>query len=114
MTSEMHADLGDPGLPRAEARSLAMHELIAQKITVHPELLEVARENIARWSATRYPTPRWIAEWREILERPWSEISAFITDPKDERSVRLRKSSPFAGVLTDQERGLIFDAFKSG
>jgi ribosomal 50S subunit-associated protein YjgA (DUF615 family) len=45
-----------------------------------------------------------LEEWRDILSRPWPEIAALITDA-DEAAVRLRQSSPFAGVLTRAERG---------
>lgn len=103
-----------PGLLKhrvAEARSLALHCLIARKIAADPRLLEIARRNLAAW-AVRYgdAPPRALQEWREVLGRPWPEIAALITDPGEE-ATRLRQSSPFAGVLTDAERRRVYEAF---
>jgi hypothetical protein len=103
-----------PGLLKhriIEARSLAMHCLIARKIETDRRLLDAARRNLAKWIA-RYgeDAPRALAEWREILARPWPEIAALITDA-GESAVRLRQSSPFAGVLTPTERRRVYEAF---
>jgi hypothetical protein len=105
-----------PGLLKhriAEARSLAMHCLIAGKIEADRRLLAAARRNLERWIA-RYgdAPPRALVEWREILDRPWPEIAALITDA-DETAVRLRQSSPFAGVLTPPERRRVYEAFRA-
>ena len=90
-----------------------MHCLIAQKINKDQKLLDVARRNIAAWSA-RYGehVPPAIEEWRAILDRPWPEIAALITEP-GESAARLRQSSPFAGILTQRERERVYAAFRS-
>jgi hypothetical protein len=54
--------------------------------------------------------PSWVHEWRALLQRPWTEIAAIITEPS-ETGARLRQSSPFAGVLTPAERARIYEAF---
>jgi hypothetical protein len=96
-----------------EARSLALHCLIARKITENPSLLGVARRNIDAWSrAAGKETPRYLVEWRRILEWPWPQIAALITE-QGENAARLRQSSPFAGVLSAAERTRIFDAFRA-
>jgi hypothetical protein len=105
-----------PGLLRhriIEARSLAMHCLIARKIGEDRGLLAASRAQLAKWIA-RYgaEVPRALAEWRDILERPWPQIAALITDP-GESAVRLRQSSPFAGVLTPVERRRVYEAFRA-
>jgi hypothetical protein len=104
-----------PGLLKhriIEARSLAMHCLIAQKIARDPRLLDIARRNLAAWS-TRYGAnpPRALGEWQAILRRPWHEIASVITDTGEE-ATRLRQSSPFAGVLTQAERSALYEAFR--
>lgn len=94
-----------------DARSLAMHCKIAQKISRDPELLNVAKQNLARWSQkSAGENPRYLAEWQEILDRPWMEIAGFITSISEE-ATRLRSSSPFAGVLSAVERKRIYEAF---
>jgi hypothetical protein len=96
-----------------EARSLAMHCLIARKIDADRRLLDVARRNLAKWIA-RYAdgVPPALSEWRGILARPWPEIAALIT-ASGEAAVRLRQSSPFAGVLTSAERRRVYEAFRA-
>ncbi len=96
-----------------DARSLAMHCRIAQKIMRDPKLLEVARKNLSRWGEKSVgQTPRYLHEWQEILERPWPEIAELITSMNDE-ATRLRSSSPFAGVLNVEERDQIYAAFRA-
>jgi hypothetical protein len=96
-----------------EARSLAMHAVIARKIERDPELLEVARRNIERWSTQRSSDRLpWLSEWRELLNQPWQTVAALITEPS-ENAARLRQSSPFAGILTNQERWRIYEAFRT-
>jgi hypothetical protein len=98
-----------------EARSLAMHTVIAEKVGRDPRLLQVAHRNLARWRGRwtcARDVPRWMAEWEEILERPWTEVAALISAPTEE-SARLRQSSPFAGVLTPLERRRIYEAFRA-
>ena len=96
-----------------EARSLAMHCLAAQKVARKPALLKEVRRTLAAWRS-RYgsDTPRALDEWKTILDRPWPEIAAFITDP-GERATRLRQSTPFAGVLSARERERVYAAFRS-
>jgi len=97
----------------AEARSLAMHSLIAERIASDPRKLEIARHNLESWAKRRSePRPRWHHEWQALLRRPWPEIAALISEPS-ERAARLRQSSPFAGVLTPQERRRVYDAFRA-
>jgi len=96
-----------------EARSLAMHAVIARKIERNPELLAIPRRNLQRWSARwQEDVPAWAQEWRELLKKSWPEIAALITEPS-ESSARLRQSSPFAGVLTHEERRRIYEAFRA-
>lgn len=96
-----------------DARSLAMHCKIAQKITRNPNLLNIAKTNLERWSSkSKDPQPQYLREWEQILERPWPEIAELITSMSEE-ATRLRSSSPFAGVLTTAERDQIYEAFRA-
>jgi hypothetical protein len=96
-----------------DARSLAMHVLIAEKIRTDPQLLDVARNNLKRWSA-RWPNkaPAWFEEWRQIMRWQWPRIAALITE-QSEHAIRLRQSSPFAGVLNAAERKRIYETFRT-
>ena len=96
-----------------DARSLAMHCRIAQKVARDPDLLNKARENLERWVAkTKGPKPRYLREWEYILDRPWPAIAELITSMSEE-AIRLRSSSPFAGVLTEDERDQVYAAFRT-
>ncbi len=96
-----------------DARSLAMHCLIARKISADQGLLEKARDNLSRWSA-KYEDekPYYIKAWQGHLEKPWHEIAEFLTSMSDD-ATRLRSSSPFAGILSDMERDRVYAAFRT-
>jgi hypothetical protein len=96
-----------------DARSLAMHCLAAVKIEQDRALLGEVKRTFRGWRA-RYKAgiPPALEEWRLLLERPWAEVSAVITDP-GERASRLRQSSPFSTILSSKEREKIYDAFRS-
>ena len=98
------------GHQRIDQRSLALHRAIAEKLRRDPQLLDIARENLDRWSITRGRSqPYWDA-WREILSRPLPEIIAAMTD-ESERMTAMRQATPFAGVLTPAERWAIYRHF---
>ena len=96
-----------------DARSLAMHCRIVQKISRDPRLLRKAKSNLSRWSAKiDGPKPRYLKEWQEILEKPWPTIAEMMTSMSED-AIRLRSSSPFAGILNEKEREQIYAAFRA-
>ena len=97
----------------AEARSLAMHAVIARMLIKDPKVLDRARANLQRWARAKNGTlPVWMEEWESVLEMPREEVAALIAEPS-ERAARLRQSSPFAGVLSQAQRLRIYDAFRA-
>src|ERR1700685_4216183 len=53
---------------RLDARSLAMHCLVARKLLANPALIAHARNTLARWRAqTGAPVPSYFLEWGRIL-----------------------------------------------
>jgi hypothetical protein len=91
-----HADI--------EARSLEMDRMIAKRLRENPAVLDKARSVLANWMASCDASVRPVfEEWRAILDGPISEVFAAL-EGRDERSVRLRQSSPFCGILTPAER----------
>ena len=96
-----------------EARSLALHTLAARKIDADPALLRIATQNLKRWRARSGDgAPAYLAEWEQILRKPWAAVAAFMTSLSAD-ATRLRQSSPFAGVLSAAERTSIYDAFRA-
>ena len=96
-----------------DARSLAMHCRIVQKVSRDPRLLEKAKANLSRRSTKiDGPKPRYLMEWQEILEKPWLTIAEIMTSMSED-ATQLRSSSPFAGVLNEKEREQIYAAFRA-
>jgi hypothetical protein len=96
-----------------DARSLAMHCKIVQKISRDPNLFEKAKANLLRWSVKKDgPKPRHLREWQEILEKPWPVIAEMMTSMSED-ATRLRSSSPFAGILNEKEREQVYAAFRA-
>ena len=93
-----------------DERSLVMARAIVAKIDNDPTRagLKRAREVCSRW-LNKSPSPK-IAEWLEILNRPWEQIREVLLDESEEGK-RLRQSDPFCGILTPHERWEIYRAF---
>ena len=101
------------GHQRIDRRSLALHRAIAEKLREQPALMEIARENLERWSLSGGRSqPYWDA-WRELLGRPLPEVLDLLVDP-GERMTAMRQATPFAGVLEPAERWAIYERFESG
>ena len=92
---------------RLDARSLALHGLIARKILADPALITQARATLMRWRAQAPEPMAPYLEWERILEGTPEEIAAFLTSTT-ETATRLRQSTPFTGSLTPEERSLFF------
>ncbi|MCC6539364.1 MAG: hypothetical protein IT162_17565 [Bryobacterales bacterium] len=99
--------------PRLDRRSLDMHRAIAAK------LLEEGGERDAFIAETRAAweqrecapeARRQRNEWRALLALPLAELAARISEDTPEMT-RLRRSSPFAPLLTPQERWAIYRGF---
>lgn len=90
---------------RREKQSLILHQRIADRIHGNPEaVLGKAMDNLRRWQqGSEGILSVSHQEWLEILtQRTPSEIAAFIVSDHPD-AVRLRQSSPFAGVLGPRE-----------
>jgi hypothetical protein len=94
---------------RIHLRNLAAHGMIAEKLLHDPAVLEVALENIRQWNERNGKTSA-LQEWEELINT--GDISAIVRTllSIDENGMRLRSSSPFAGVLDETERMLVFQA----
>lgn len=86
---------------------MAYHREIAARLLASPaEVIGLARENLNRWLQVHAGTGTVYAlkEWQTLLNtKTIPELVAIMTEDSDEGQ-RLRQSTPFAGVLSDQER----------
>jgi hypothetical protein len=91
-------------------QSLAYHRLVAERLT--PALVDEARRRVDRWERSGRLDPRWAREWRKLLDQPLAQIARTLRSSSP-RTRALRQTSPFAGVLTEQERRRLVDAVEA-
>lgn len=98
---------------RSDIRSIALHKEIAKKLKSNPALWAIAKKNLARWKKMNDWLPPALIEWERILNTyPKDQILSLLESDSDE-AVRLRSSSPFTGILTEDERTNIFERYRS-
>jgi hypothetical protein len=99
-----------PARPRAhrapELRSLAYHRAVADRLD--ERVIDDARKRLRRWREGDRIDPRWADAWEKVLRQPPSQVAKLIASDS-KRARELRQSSPFAGVLTEQERRRVLD-----
>lgn len=98
---------------RDQRRSMWLNMAVAGKLVSDPEpTLRRARENLAALRAQhpRGQAARWLAEWDRLLDGPIERVLEVLTSTT-QYARELRQNSPFAGVLTPQEREQVLAAF---
>jgi excisionase family DNA binding protein len=99
-------------LTRDQRRSLWLGHAIAGKLVQDPGgVVEKAWMNLDNLEQVHSGgvARRWLAEWRVILRGPTEGVLEALTSPIP-RARELRQNSPFAGVLTDEERQRVLAA----
>jgi hypothetical protein len=91
-----------------------LHRAVAEKMLTDGErIIEKAKDNLERWlnrSDFGGQGSMALTEWQDILENlSQDEIRKAISEATDEGQ-RLRSSSPFTGIITQEERKKIYDA----
>lgn len=86
--------------------SLSVHRLAAERLRSEPRLLEKAKANLEKWLNQTPGVAAWL-EWKEILENESLENILKIITAETDESQRLRSSSPFVGLITEEERRII-------
>jgi hypothetical protein len=83
-----------------DARNLAYDRANAAAIRRHPALVQVARDNLARWLANDgdRPSPP-LKEWEDILFFLDAGRLADFLESETPKANRLRQSSPFLGIV---------------
>ncbi|MBC7700275.1 hypothetical protein, partial [Aquabacterium sp.] len=100
-----HQDLDD--------RSLALHRLIADKIRRDPALFDKARATLAHWrQRVSIRTQPCLAEWAALMDQGMDACLAMAVEDS-EHATALRQSSPFSGLLSNQDRFAFLKAWPS-
>lgn len=98
-----HEKAAPAGHELAEARSLAIHRLIAERLRQQPSLVTAARRRVETWAAEGKMRPAYAKAWTELLDGPLDALLAMLGD-RGERAVALRQCTPFVGVIDQQTR----------
>jgi hypothetical protein len=87
----------------ADRRTLALHELVAERLLCDPSIVERARQQVERWDATQGVAPFYVRSWKQLLRLPVTEIVSTLL-ARTEMANALRQVSPFLHVLGPRER----------
>ncbi|RMI12718.1 DNA-binding protein [Cellulomonas triticagri] len=92
-----------------QRRALRLAYAVAGKIAQDPDgVRRQAQQNLTALRA-RHARGRpavWLAQWQDLLDGPVDDLLDALTSPS-QRSRELRQNSPFAGVLTEDERAAV-------
>jgi transcriptional regulator with XRE-family HTH domain len=93
-----------PALTFEERRSLAISSAVAARLREKPaDVLAKAQENIDKMRSIGSSEQRWVDVWESLLALGAGHVQALLTST-DQFARDLRQSSPFAGVLAEEER----------
>ena len=96
---------------RSDERSIALHREIAKKLRSNPSLWDIPKKNIVKWKKMKGRFTPAFLEWEHILSKNTKEQILSILEGDSEYSIRLRSSSPFTGILSENERKTIFEYY---
>jgi hypothetical protein len=86
-----------------EKRSLQMHHMVAQRFFEDPaHVIEWGLTNLKRWKQNGVDCDDFMI-WEQILKFSPLRIPEILKDTSAE-ATRLRQSSPFAGLISEDER----------
>lgn len=86
-----------------EARSLQMHRMVAERFYQEPAaVVQFGLNNLERWRRRGVDCDDFTV-WTNLLDGPPHGIIQALTSVSEE-AVRLRQSSPFAGLIPEETR----------
>ena len=88
---------------RAEVLRKALHLEVGKKLLRQPELLEESQSRLKRMQSTMPYAKAYLERWEDLMAGPIEHVLR-VLGADDEESKALRHVSPFAGVLSEQER----------
>ena len=87
----------------ADARSLAIHRLIAERVRQDPSIAQAASRRVERWLEEGKIHPTYARAWKELLTGPLDQLVSLLQDP-GERARAMRQCTPFLGVFDQTTR----------
>jgi excisionase family DNA binding protein len=113
--ADVEAMLSITGLSREAERSLWVHRAVAGKVVLDPDAsIELAQRNLARMLQvhTDGMSRAWLIRWESVLDHGVDAVLETLSSVSAD-AVELRQNSPFAGILTEQERTAVRGAFRA-
>lgn len=93
---------------RSDKRSLALHRAVVRKLCSCPELWDKPLQNIDRWAEQNGSFSVASMIWKNILETWEHEAIIKLLLSRSQWATFLRSSSPFVGIISQEERNKIF------
>lgn len=88
-----------------DLRSLALHRLVVERIRGNPALFDQVQATLGRWrTIVDARSQPYLMQWEALIARGGMDECLAVAVEDSERAAALRKASPFAGILTDDER----------
>lgn len=101
-----------PPLTREDRRSIWLHRAIADRLLERPGwVLRRARATLKKMREANPGARQLLDEWGVLLKRSVPELVPMLTDPSP-RARELRQVTPFAGVLSAEERAREYRTFR--
>jgi excisionase family DNA binding protein len=101
-------------MTRDQRRSLWLNTAVAGRLVMEPQVvLGKARSNLVTLEAKhpRGQAAYWLSEWRRLLGGPAERVVEVLT-ASTPYSREMRQNSPFAGVISQDERLMVLASFK--
>jgi hypothetical protein len=95
----------------AQARSLALHHAVLERIESDPTLLDDVRARLEAWRSDETKPQRYVEAWGKLLDGPREALRAALASD-DEQARALRQATPFAGIVEPRERWRIWAQVK--
>jgi hypothetical protein len=103
----------EPALTRDQSELLWLHRAVAGKVVANPPAVLAAAAINLRRLRRMHPEGRadqWLDRWDAILDEGAESVLDALTSSA-EYAVELRRTSPFAGVLSERERQTVLVAY---
>ena len=102
-----------PRMTRDQLKSLWLHRAVAGRLVAAPDaVLARATANLERLREVHPAgmTAIWLDRWRDLFRQGIEEVLEKLSS-LDAEAMDLRQNSPFAGVLTEEDRLAVLTAF---
>lgn len=115
MNSKSDDERVENSLTYEKMKSLYLHEAVLDELRKDwDKCSTIAYSNIERWKKVHRPdgmSVRYLDEWLKVLDKGFMAVSRVLLGV-DEYSCDLRQNSPFAGVLSNEQRLSVLEEFR--